>query len=1140
MKRSMGYLATAALLMVWASLPAVAQSMPGPFERLDLHWIAPNGTVGIQRNGAQITVDVNGDGFVNDLTLTLPSEFVGAETYLLSPTRRHLYIASRSAFLPPPIAASPCAGDSWIAVLRVPTSAAGQWQVVHAQCMESISWARWYETGLNTDWAAIGGPRSFPVSADRLGHSSQRVLVVCDEGPLPDVSRVHWFNLNDQDVATGRETTAMTAPATTVLMINQIAPSGTHAAVHDVRSFGSVSDYKMVQLCTGPDFGHQVFPSGPQPDLDDVGGATLVTTVENIAGGTLDLSVSLDGAFFTRFLGLPDCISPGSGPSGACCTSGMCAQTMLAACSGTWIANQACAPETCVVDPPPATLSITATGSPAMVQEFGLITYTLTVQNAGPGPAGNVVVRDVLPADYISSSPPATLGFANAVTWNLGLVPANTTRVLTVTCRARCSSTPTSTIVNNNFAVGENGLANIVGSPAVTTQVQQIPPAPLDVHCESTPLDGLPLRVGRRVRHTITVTDAQATAREGLQIFLSTVVSTISDATCSTGTLNVSNQSQILWNGGVPANGTTTISFISTMRTCLGWGGVEDPIEQINGGNGIQVFDQCSRRVGAAPTQYFYLEPPASLVIGAVPSPGLAGPLQRDEVFFKGQYSQPVRENASIEVQLLLRRNFLVPDQDELTFTHRIPDELIVADPPFVAGASLPAGTTWDAPSRTISFAGQLPVGEHTIRYATQVPPTMVIYTEHIQLAGSGEFEGGCHGFEAGTTLMPVAEPPSDPYAINLTSGSVLLTVQPTTGQELLPLTRFPWFSGFTSLHRADNGDCWMPAHPLVMLNPDTLDYRIAPRLLADQLAQGESIDHIIPDPSDPDRLLLFGRAHIGGVATPSARIWSYQWSTRALTSVFTGPGLGSILKARRLITGRYLLLCAGATGGDLRDIDLNAPWPLPAGATVPWPQAAIDYSAIPSPIEYRRIDAIAVEADGRVLALDSTHFQFGGNNFFDGGRLTALVRYDPATRIPTVLSDRVNGYWESGGITLPMTRTREAVLAVTLDNQGRLVGLTPEGSQTSHIMIISPTLPPTVERFSTILERCGEDLAAAPGDPPPCIADFDASGGVSVQDIFAFLEAYFSASPLADINGDDTHTVQDIFDFLNAYFAGC
>ncbi len=60
------------------------------------------------------------------------------------------------------------------------------------------------------------------------------------------------------------------------------------------------------------------------------------------------------------------------------------------------------------------------------------------------------------------------------------------------------------------------------------------------------------------------------------------------------------------------------------------------------------------------------------------------------------------------------------------------------------------------------------------------------------------------------------------------------------------------------------------------------------------------------------------------------------------------------------------------------------------------------------------------------------------------------------------------------------------------------------------------------------------------PGDPPACRADFNASGTVTTQDIFDFLNAWLAGLPSADFNNAGGLEVQDIFDFLNAWFAGC
>jgi hypothetical protein len=79
----------------------------------------------------------------------------------------------------------------------------------------------------------------------------------------------------------------------------------------------------------------------------------------------------------------------------------------------------------------------------------------------------------------------------------------------------------------------------------------------------------------------------------------------------------------------------------------------------------------------------------------------------------------------------------------------------------------------------------------------------------------------------------------------------------------------------------------------------------------------------------------------------------------------------------------------------------------------------------------------------------------------------------------------------------------------------------------------------------ATGTDPCGDFPTAAVSNaretpPPACRADFNHAGGVTVQDIFDFLTAYFSSAAPADINGVGGVTVQDIFDYLTLYFAGC
>lgn len=60
------------------------------------------------------------------------------------------------------------------------------------------------------------------------------------------------------------------------------------------------------------------------------------------------------------------------------------------------------------------------------------------------------------------------------------------------------------------------------------------------------------------------------------------------------------------------------------------------------------------------------------------------------------------------------------------------------------------------------------------------------------------------------------------------------------------------------------------------------------------------------------------------------------------------------------------------------------------------------------------------------------------------------------------------------------------------------------------------------------------------------CAGDFDDSGGKSVQDLFAFLQQFFTQNGQcapglsADINANGCVSVQDLFSFLTAWYAEC
>ena len=89
--------------------------------------------------------------------------------------------------------------------------------------------------------------------------------------------------------------------------------------------------------------------------------------------------------------------------------------------------------------------------------------------------------------------------------------------------------------------------------------------------------------------------------------------------------------------------------------------------------------------------------------------------------------------------------------------------------------------------------------------------------------------------------------------------------------------------------------------------------------------------------------------------------------------------------------------------------------------------------------------------------------------------------------------------------------------------------------------LIINPVRSSDAGNYTCrVTNSCGIATSAPITLTVRCPADFNGVGGLTVQDIFDFLSAWFSGDPRADFNGSGSITVQDIFDFLSAWFAGC
>ena len=89
----------------------------------------------------------------------------------------------------------------------------------------------------------------------------------------------------------------------------------------------------------------------------------------------------------------------------------------------------------------------------------------------------------------------------------------------------------------------------------------------------------------------------------------------------------------------------------------------------------------------------------------------------------------------------------------------------------------------------------------------------------------------------------------------------------------------------------------------------------------------------------------------------------------------------------------------------------------------------------------------------------------------------------------------------------------------------------------------------PVADAIATVIARSIAGTVAAVDDflivnptcsRPPCSADFNGDGNVSVTDIFDYLAAYFNTSASADFDHNGSVTVTDIFNFLAVYFIPC
>lgn len=139
-----------------------------------------------------------------------------------------------------------------------------------------------------------------------------------------------------------------------------------------------------------------------------------------------------------------------------------------------------------------------------------------------------------------------------------------------------------------------------------------------------------------------------------------------------------------------------------------------------------------------------------------------------------------------------------------------------------------------------------------------------------------------------------------------------------------------------------------------------------------------------------------------------------------------------------------------------------------------------------------------------------------------------------PATPLRLRLNFAMSTVPAGATSTLSFTAPGGGVIA-SLSNasQNRIIHLTTNGEYRFATTLNSGDLQPTTN--GTVGPRSVNIYGGL-----VCVADFDASGSLSVQDIFGFINSWFAGSLAADTNNNGTLAVQDIFDYLTVWFAGC
>jgi uncharacterized repeat protein (TIGR01451 family) len=1075
---------------------AIAQSCPaGSFFELDTWYInSSTQTVGVlpENNGTTLRIDVGANGLITPADPSFPMPPELAPPFLASTTLR-VSPTRRTLYAIGGQNASLCS-DTTVRFYDIPAVAGQPLTLLHEVCLPNVQRSRIFYDG------AIYQSGQFPQGSDA------RLAIILSE-PFVGDSFLTVFNL-EQAGPSGRVTVQGLHPGIGDIKIAQ----GSQALYvqHDLAVVSPPgADYMVVSLCPNS-FGQIVNPGGGF--LQQIEGGALDATIGAASGGVNIVSFTQNGAPVTS-LPVPDC-----------CASG--------------------------VTPTAASLTLSVTASPLTLAPGQNITYTVRVANLGPAPATNVVVQAGV--NFITTFQSASSGgtlIGSNVQWTIPSLPVGSNpTTFTYTVRAECAQTDYFARVNNVNAIAQNAPRVFAGLPQPGPLVVIPSDDPLVLAFSATPDVTPPLRAGDLITLSLTLTNPSTRDHVGVRFApnlgaFGQNIELVSVQSVTRGVASLPTPTSVAWTGDIPAGQAMTMALRLRVASCLA-----PNVTSVGTFGTLSVQNACN--VSVLNASFFS---PAWEVVKDLNAELAIGPLQSGVIGPASGGHQAVRLGAALPLGLTLRNTSALAITDA-RMRLVVPTGLDIGTPAIIAPA--PAGASYDAGTRTLTFVGTVPAqSEVVVRLNASITTPLPRVTTTLD-GGVGT----CVSTRSTLVICPVPAVPTGPtlFGLDRVNGVWVMSV----GVDVSPRPFFgPVVDSMSGMDYLPGGAMWIAGAQCVRFNPETLDLLVFPRG-AINAAQGLiPIDALI-EPATGD-VLISGTVRSGFHAALVRSNADATQTRQLITDSTTLAILGSMARTGSGLVGVSSLPSRVDNANSSRGVltpDIASTTLLDYGLvpTIAVPAQTFTFTP-PGTVRARYPVAIATRtgASSEVWAIIATQWVEGSIfNVTSATSVYSLARVDLVSGGVTQVIDVLAGDLRVGfgqppatpSYPTPLTALNLTIVGGATGNVGAGLAAAPnEGvfvaSRTELWRVDSVLGSPTATLVSTLTQsgaggtvdlvsvnvggavspRCSPaDVAYDDSAPlPPAGAPGGVNNGVTEGDYNFFFANYFNADPRCDIADD-------------------